>query len=106
MGGRGSYGDRSNSNTQTAKVEPYDINKVDEEYVDLRKFTGTIDDEDLRDYGEKFGLPTGEVKMVKIGEWMSGNGPVGSYVFADGSHTNLQFIRDTKRKKFYIETID
>lgn len=103
MGGRGNFG--STGRNTAPVVEPYDINKVAEDYEGLRKFTGTIYDQDLQDYGERYGLPTGDVKMVKVGEWIGAGGrPVGAYVFADGSHPNIQFIRD--KKKFYIETID
>lgn len=79
----------------------YDINKVSEDYIGLRKFIGTIYSEDLQDYGSRYGLPTGDVKMVKIGEWADGTG---TYKFADGSHDNMQFIR--RKKTFYLETVD
>jgi hypothetical protein len=80
-----------------------------------RKYSGRISQNDLNNYGEEYGLPTGEVKMIKMGEWIGyGNRPVGSYQFADGRFTyddpdaevDIQFSYDRKTKTFYIETID
>lgn len=71
----------------------------------LPKYKGTIAQADLDDYGEKYDLPTGEVKMVKYGEWVSGGRKIGAWVFADGSHANLQFTR-AKDGTFYLETVD
>lgn len=84
-------------------------------FPNLRKYSGRIYQGDLNDYGEKLGLPSGEVKMVKTGEWIGyGNRPVGSYQFADGSFSYddpdaeycLQFTYDRKTKTFYLETMD
>lgn len=72
----------------------------------LRKYKGTISKSDLEDYAEKYDLPSGEVQMVKNGEWVGyGGQKIGAWVFADGSHANLQFTK-SKDGKFYLETID
>jgi hypothetical protein len=84
-------------------------------FPNLRKYSGTIYKGDLDSYGEELGLPRGEVKMVKTGEWVGGGRrPIGSYQFADGSFSYddpnaeyiLQFTYDRKTKTFYLETID
>lgn len=71
----------------------------------LPKYTGTIAQVDLNDYGEKYDLPTGNIKFVQNGAWVSRGKEIGSYVMADGTHANIQFSR-TRKNKFYIETID
>lgn len=82
--------------------EPYS-NPTQDISPNLRRFSGTIrgvDDIERQFYQ----LPTEPVKMVKIGEWMSGSGPVGSWVFADGTHSDLQFSKD-RNGNFYLESV-
>lgn len=90
----------------SAQKSTYSNPTQDMEWAENKtKYTGTISDVDLRDYANKYNLPTGKVQFVQNGEWIGANGkPVGSYVMADGTHADIQFSR-TRKNKFYIETI-
>ena len=82
-------------------------NQWDEPYFEpfktARKYKGTIYSGDLNDPRlKKYGLPTGEVQMVRIGEWATGEG---TWAFADGSHANMWFRRE-RNGIYYLENIN
>ena len=95
--------------TRTAYVdiygEPYH-NPTQDISDGLKAFSGIISNQDIDEIDRQFyQLPTEPVKMVKIGEWVAGGRTIGSWVFADGTHADLQFSR-SRNGVFYLESAD
>ena len=66
----------------------------------MRTFKGTIYEQDAREYN----LPS-KCEMVCNGYWTAGSREISSYVFADGSHPEMQFSKD-RHNTFYLESVD
>ena len=66
----------------------------------MRTFKGTIYEQDARDYNLDQ-----QCEMVCIGFWQSGSRTQSSYVFADGSHPEMQFSKD-RQNTFYLEAVN
>ena len=74
--------------------------KEETKSIKTRIYTGTIFDEDVKEYG----LPE-NCQMVATGCWVNGSKKITSYQFADGSHAEMQFSKD-RNNVFYLEAIN
>lgn len=65
-----------------------------------RRYTGTIYEQDIKE----FGLPK-HCQMKVNGFWQNGSKKQASYIFADGSHPEMQFSKD-RNNVFYLEAVN
>lgn len=66
----------------------------------MRTYKGTIYEQDARDYNLDQ-----QCEMVCNGYWIAGSREISSYVFADGSHPEMQFSKD-RHNTFYLESVN